>query len=123
MGAELFRTRATGETLADAFEAARAQARFENGHGGYTGTIAEKNDVLEVAVPGGIEPAAFAAIVYAALDYFEGWQAEREEWANLPAEVVTAVKRAAVAGDNKWGPAVAVQTAPGRWEIMGGASN
>lgn len=123
MGAELFRTRAVGDTLTDAFNAARDQARYEDGHGGYTGTIAEKNDVVEMLVPSGVEPTTFAAMVYAALDYFDGWQEAREGWCDLPAAVVTAVKRAAVAGDNKWGPAVAVRLAPDRWTIMGWASS
>ncbi|MCE7937060.1 MAG: hypothetical protein DYG90_00370 [Chloroflexi bacterium CFX6] len=122
MGAELFRTRATGDDLATAFADAQAQSRHEDGHGGYTGTIAEKYDVVEVAVPDGVEPATFAAMVYAALDYFDGWQEAREDWRDLPAAVVAAVKRAAVAGDDKWGPAVAIQLAPGRWTIMGWAS-
>lgn len=121
MGAEIFRTRATGSTLDDAFTAARDQARYEHGHGGYSGTIAEKDDVIEIAVPGGVTPAAFAAMVYAALEDFYGWQAEREEWDDLPAEVVTAVRKAAVAADNKWGPAVAIPLAPDRWVIMGWA--
>lgn len=122
MGASLFRTRATGETLADAFRAARAQACYEHGHGGYTGTIAEKSDVLEVAVPAGVDAPTFAAMVYSALDYFEGWQEVREDWADLPAAVVGAVKRAAALGDDKWGPAVAIPLASGRWTIMGWAS-
>ena len=122
MGSDLFHVRAAGDTLASAFAAAQAQARHEHGHGGYTGTIAEKHNVLEVAVPSGALPANFAAMVYAALDYPEGWQEEREEWADLPAAVVTAVKRAAAAGDDKWGPAVAIPLAPGRWIMMGWAS-
>lgn len=122
MGAELFRTRAAGDTLAAAFAAAVDQARYEHGHGGYTGTIAEKNDVVEAAVPAGVDAPTFAAMVYSALDYLEGWQEVHEARADLPAAVVAAVKRAAVAGDDKWGPAVAIPLAPGRWSIMGWAS-
>lgn len=74
MGADLFRTKATGGTLDAAFAAARERARHEDGHGGYTGTVAEKHDVVEVAVPSDVEPATFAAMVYAALDFLDGWQ-------------------------------------------------
>jgi len=35
--------RAKGKTAQEAFDAAVAQARHEYGHGGYTGTIAEKS--------------------------------------------------------------------------------
>lgn len=123
MGAELFRTRATGDTLDAAFAAAIEWASYEDGHGGYSGTIAEKTSAIEVAVPDGAQPAMFAAMVYAALEYFEGWQEDREGWRELPAEVVAAVNRAAVAGDDKWGPALAIETAPGRWMFMGWASS
>ena len=42
MGAYAFRTRAQGATAEEAFRAAVDQARYESGHGGYTGTLAEK---------------------------------------------------------------------------------
>jgi hypothetical protein len=42
MGAFDFHTRAQGATPEEAFNAAVDQARHEHGHGGYTGTIAEK---------------------------------------------------------------------------------
>ena len=43
MGASTFLTRATGKTAREAFASATSDARYEHGHGGYTGTIAEKN--------------------------------------------------------------------------------
>lgn len=42
MGASEFSTTARGKTAKDAFSAAVEEAQYENGHGGYTGTIAEK---------------------------------------------------------------------------------
>ena len=48
MGATNFMTTAKGKSLDDAFRVATDQARFEYGHGGYTGTIAEKETVMEV---------------------------------------------------------------------------
>ena len=48
MGATRFMTTAKGKSLDDAFDVATYQARFEYGHGGYTGTIAEKETVMEV---------------------------------------------------------------------------
>jgi hypothetical protein len=42
MGAESFANYGTGATVQEAFGAVTQQARYEYGHGGYTGTIAEK---------------------------------------------------------------------------------
>lgn len=44
MGAEYFEVRARGKNADEAFRKAVADARYEYGNGGYTGTIAEKND-------------------------------------------------------------------------------
>lgn len=42
MGANDFETTALGRTPGEAFDAAHAEALYMDGHGGYTGTIAEK---------------------------------------------------------------------------------
>lgn len=42
MGATTFTTAAWGKTPSEAFRAAHEHATYESGHGGYTGTIAEK---------------------------------------------------------------------------------
>lgn len=44
MGASEFFTSFSGATVREAFNNATEAARHEYGHGGYTGTIAEKND-------------------------------------------------------------------------------
>lgn len=44
MGASEFFNSASGKTVAEAFRNVTEDARYEYGHGGYTGTIAEKND-------------------------------------------------------------------------------
>ncbi len=56
MGAETFFTRARGATAQEAFSDARRSAQYEHGHGGYTGTIAEKTEFTMIEVPLG-EPA------------------------------------------------------------------
>lgn len=43
MGAEQFCTRASGKNAQEAFKNAVENARYEYGHRGYTGTIAEKS--------------------------------------------------------------------------------
>ena len=42
MGAEIFTTTAKGKTATEAFGTAQTDARYNYGHGGYTGSIAEK---------------------------------------------------------------------------------
>lgn len=51
MGATNFEVIATGKTAREAFLSAVDEARYWNGHGGYTGTIAEKPGFTEFVVP------------------------------------------------------------------------
>ena len=46
MGADTFTTSAKGRTAEEAFRAAREDACHWHGHGGYTGTIAEKDRLV-----------------------------------------------------------------------------
>lgn len=95
MGASDFWTKAKGATAAEAFAAARKEAQYEEGHRGYTGTIAEKRSftVLEPTV--GTTPTAFAqALAEGGDDRYE----------------------------DKWGPALCVKLGPGEWLFFGVAS-
>lgn len=51
MGACEFSTTAKGKTAKEAFRNAVEDARHEHGHGGYSGTIAEKHDFTMIAPP------------------------------------------------------------------------
>lgn len=46
MGASVFFSTANGSSAKEAFRIACDEAAYEYGHGGYTGTIAEKNDYV-----------------------------------------------------------------------------
>lgn len=48
MGATTFNTTESGETASAAFQAAVSSAQWEHGHGGYTGSIAEKRDYVMI---------------------------------------------------------------------------
>lgn len=61
MGAWEFYTIALGRNLEDAFTAAQEQARWEHGHGGYSGTIAEKPGAVLVGATG--DPDRFHRLV------------------------------------------------------------
>lgn len=54
MGATTFSTYGYGKTAQDAFRQAVEQAQWDYGHGGYTGTIAEKHSYVVARVPAGV---------------------------------------------------------------------
>jgi len=60
MGSQDFYHVETGKTAQEAFNNAHNDACYEHGHGGYTGTLAEKNDFIEIPVPGEKDPTEFA---------------------------------------------------------------
>lgn len=51
MGGEWFEWKSNGVSAQDAFRNAVAQARYDYGHAGYTGTIAEKDSFITIDVP------------------------------------------------------------------------
>lgn len=51
MGACDFAAAAHGKTAREAFARAVERAQWEHGHGGYTGTVAEKHDFVEFQLP------------------------------------------------------------------------
>ena len=51
MGATSFFTRATGNSPTEAYNEAVREALYERGHGGYTGTIAEKSGYALFNIP------------------------------------------------------------------------
>lgn len=60
MGATTFMVKEHGKSAKEAFERAQRQARYEYGHGGYTGTIAEKDSFTEITTPKEKDPVEFA---------------------------------------------------------------
>jgi len=48
MGAEQFVTTARGKNAQDAFNRAVEQAKYDHGHSGYTGSIAEKDSFVKI---------------------------------------------------------------------------
>ena len=85
MGADQFHNRISAKTAREAFTSLVEEARYEHGHGGYTGTIAEKNDFKMVSVPAGRAPLDF---IDEAMDDDQGF------W------------------DDKYGPAACVDAGP-----------
>lgn len=61
MGACDFSTIAKGKTAKEAFRTAVEDAQYESGHGGYTGTIAEKHEFRMIDLPPGKDPFEYAS--------------------------------------------------------------
>jgi len=61
MGAAVFYQEGRGKSAKEAFQAARDDAAWERGHGGYTGSLAEKSEFVMIAVPSGQDPEIFAS--------------------------------------------------------------
>jgi len=97
MGAMDFTHDATGTTAKDAFESAVSDAGHEYGHGGYTGTIAEKHEFKMVPVPEGQTP---EQVIEECMNF------ENDHFCQ-----------------DKWGAAACVQTGPNSFTFFGCASS
>lgn len=95
MGAEYFQVKATGATIDEAFRKAVDEARYNYGHAGYTGTIAEKSSYTLHRNLMGLAPDQFISYI---LDADED-------------------------ACDKWGPANAIEVAPNTWVFFGYASS
>lgn len=60
MGACEFFCTGRGKSAKEAFRDARDNALYESGHGGYTGTIAEKHEFTVISVPDGMSAREYA---------------------------------------------------------------
>lgn len=98
MGAEQFECTSNLPSIEDAFRACVDQACYDYGHGGYTGTIAEKNE--------------YVVIQKAPLPLNEA----RDLAGSL---LVKGDPRI----DDKWGPAGAIPLLPTGWFFFGWASS
>lgn len=101
MGADNFQTFALGKTPGIAFDRAVAEAQYQYGHGGYTGTIAEKN---------GFKLAGEINTFH--IDKLEDcfWVAiNGERLGKIPAPIREMVVKFAPIYEDKWGPAVCLQ--------------
>jgi hypothetical protein len=94
MGAQMFEDDSMGATAGIAFDHAVEEARYMNGHGGYSGTLAEKHD-FKVVLPEGDETPEACVDRHIELDTF---------------------------GD-KWGPAGCVYLGDNKYRFFGWASS
>jgi hypothetical protein len=98
MGACTFSKIGTGKSAREAFEAAVREAQYESGHGGYSGTIAEKHHFVMMSKDA-LSLDAAKALGKRAIDEGDGRI------------------------DDKWGPAGCVPLVDGRFYFFGWASS
>jgi hypothetical protein len=133
MGAEQFCVVAHGKTAQDAFNRAVDAAAYEYGHGGYTGSIAEKHEYALVQVPDDFPQIKVPLLVQWAQSVFlvepdelKDTRKRRKQWSTyerlvqigttwylmpkaVPPKWRPLVARWSGYGDDKWGPAVCVE--------------
>lgn len=107
MGACDFESRSMGKTAQEAFSLAKAEAHYEHGHGGYSGTIAEKNSFEVINCPSGLTVHEFTRLMVEAYAYEPYGSKDVSEMPCTP-EHREVVMRAAKVFDDKWGPAVCI---------------
>lgn len=117
MGADQFETHAYGTNASEAFDRATADARYDYGHAGYTGTIAEKpNFVIAKVLTGTVDEAVDALEVsYLALKRRDVLDGDGQEEAATTAATLERIfgrnwREVAEVYDDKWGPAVCIPT-------------
>lgn len=119
MGANTFTEVAVGATPDEAFDRIVSDARYEYGHGGYTGTIAEKHGFRQFTLPDvpGMSPsdavdyclANSEAVEYVrrGRSYYRDGEWVREPSVTIPIPPTAAgdLRRIADTVDDKWGDA------------------
>lgn len=123
MGGTEFWVEGRGATAAEAFNAARAEAQYEHGHGGYTGTIAEKMGHKVFHLPFGVGLEQVAKWLDAAWKNDpEGFGIVRDLTA-VPPAYERLMQDILAVYDDKFGPAVCLPAGEGRWIFCGWASS
>ena len=131
MGAEQFVTKSNSRfpDAQEAFNQAKEQEAYEHGHGGYSGTLAEKGDYVMIPVPDEMEAGNFVDHV---LSYYKvdwGENKGEEHWLGnaepdgLEQSSREAIRKAHDLVDDKWGPAGCVKDADHGFIFFGWASS
>lgn len=103
MGAVTFSQVARGASAKEAFQAAQEEARYNYGHAGYTGTIAEKDSFVQIY----LAPHRLGELKGKNHPYYE-YDPDDPNWDKV---------------DDKWGPAGCIDLDDGRYLFFGWASS
>ena len=123
MGASEYKRVGKGKTAKAAFDRLVEKAQWEHGHGGYSGTIAEKHSMVEFQRPKGMRR---ATVIQAINDLgrigFDDdgnpkTDAVQAKYPKLPIAAMSEVY------EDKWGPSLAIELAKGEYLFAGFASS
>jgi hypothetical protein len=117
MGATTFHTETKAKTAKEAFTKLVADAEWTHGHGGYTGTIAEKQGFTEFKRPKGVRESTCHMVIQALSKVNPTHTIKLEKtYPKWP------IKQMVKTFEDKWGPAVCVETRPNNYFFCGWAS-
>ena len=122
MGADQYMNAGKGKTADIAFKRVTENARHNHGHGGYSGTIAEKYSMVEFPRPKGMRAKTVVDAVQAISrigfddDGNPKTDAVQAKYPKLPIAAMFEVY------DDKWGPSLAIELAKGQYLFAGWAS-
>lgn len=108
MGASQFQEVATGRDAREAFSKAVSEALYMNGHGGYTGSIAEKDSFVTITVPPRTDLNQFIRATWD-VTYAHDRKGTEKALRKVRPALRPAVASAAEHAVDKWGPAVCVE--------------
>ena len=123
MGGSEYRNFGKGKTAKAAFDKLVEKAQWENGHGGYSGTIAEKRSMVEFQRPKGMRA---KTVVQAINDL--GRIMYDDDGNLITAPVQAKYPKLPIAKmlevyEDKWGPSLAIELAKGEYLFAGFASS
>lgn len=114
MGGTQFEAVGVGETAKEAFSNAVADARYEYGHRGYTGSLAEKYEFVLAEPPGTVSNDDFVNYII---------DASFRNYDRIPEDCLSAAKKYGKIYDDKWGPAVCIHLGGNKYLFIGWASS
>ena len=117
MGATTFHVETKAKTASEAFTKLVDDAQWMHGHGGYSGTIAEKHGFIEFKRPKGVRESTCHTVIRALGRVNPDDTAKLEKtYPKWP------IKQMVRTYEDKWGPAVCVETRPNNYFFCGWAS-
>jgi hypothetical protein len=111
MGGEYYYVTSIGASAQEAFNKAVADARYQHGHGGYTGTIAEKNEFIV------LDDNYIFSKSQEIKDLYANFKSAVRGRADIASELDDWL------GGSKWGPAWCIQIKDNTWAFFGWASS
>jgi len=116
MGATNYVTISKGKDAKDAFSSARDKAQWDHGHGGYTGTIAEKDSFVEFPRPKGVHLKTIKKVIYGMTWEGKSITKLEKKYPKFP------IRQMAQVWNDKWGPSACMELQPKTYIFFGMAS-